>query len=364
MMELVAISIIVVAITTEVLLIILWRTNFKSYNSHLTTHPSVIILVAARNEETNIAACLDSLLALDYPIGQFQILVGDDASSDATWEIIQGHAAKYSNLNGMQITKRITDGNGKANVLAQLAEQSESDWIFITDADITVPKQWLKSMLAATEKEAVALVTGTSIVSGKGILAKIQRLDWLYATSMLKIISDVEIPATTIGNNMAIKRSVYEEIGGFESLPFSVTEDLEIFKVVKKNHKTVHLCSAEVLNKSAAQNSVMELLIQRKRWMRGAFELPIQLLSILVIQAAYFPAILILLVLNPVLGGILWISKWIIKFIFQVVTAKKLKEKVSIFDSFVSEVFTMIFSMSSLVHYLWPGKIHWKGRAY
>ncbi len=364
MMAIVAILIIVVAITTEVLLIILWRTNFKSYNSHLATHPSVSILVAARNEETNIAACLDSLLALDYPIDKLQIFVGDDASSDATWQIIEGYAANYSNLNVMQITKRITDGNGKANVLAQLAQQSESDWIFITDADITVPIKWIKSMLGGGIDSKADLITGTSLVEGQPWLAKIQRLDWLYATSMLKIISDLGIPATSIGNNMAIKRSVYKEIGGFERLPFSVTEDLEIFKAVKKNHKTVNLCSAEVLNKSAAQGSVLDLLIQRKRWMRGAFELPIQLLSILIIQAAYFPAILLLIFLNPAVGSLIWFGKWMIKYIFQRVTAVKLKENISVFDSFVTEVFSMAFSMVSLLHYLWPGKIHWKGRAY
>ncbi len=364
MIEYVAIAIIGVAISTELLLIVFMLTNFKDHSNTIEVFPSVAILVAARDEAENIADCLDSLLALDYPDDKLQIWVGDDASSDATWQIINKYAKKYSIIKGFQITTSITKGNGKANVLAQLANASKSDWIFITDADIQVPKLWVKNMLAATENREVALVTGTSLVSGNGVLANIQRLDWLYATAMLKVISDIGTPVTTMGNNMAIKRSVYEEVGGFENLPFSVTEDLELFKKVKKNYDTLNLFSSEVLNISAPQKSVVELLIQRKRWMRGAFELPFQLLGILLVQAFYMPAIIILILINPLFGVGLWTMKWVLKFIFSSISAKKLKEKVSLFDSFATELFAMYFSLASVVYYLWPRKVYWKGRAY
>ncbi len=364
MIELIAIAIVGVAICAELLLAVFMLTNFKRHNISINVFPTVAILVAARDEEVNIAACLDSLLALDYRADKLQIWVGDDASSDATWQIIKEYAEQHSTINGLQIIKSITSGNGKANVLAQLANASKSDWIFITDADIQVPNQWVSSMLAVAENEEIGLITGTSLVSGEGILAKIQRLDWLYATSMLKVISDIGTPVTTMGNNMAIKRSVYEEVGGFENLPFSVTEDLELFKQIKKNNKTINLFSAGVLNKSAPQKSILELLIQRKRWMRGAFELPFQLVGILLIQAFYMPAVIILIIINPLLGVGLWFIKWGLKYIFSYISAKKLKEKVSLFDSFVTELFAMVFSLVSVVYYLWPGKVYWKGRAY
>ncbi len=364
MIELITIAIIGVAIATELLLMVFMLINFKGYSNSVKFFPTVAILVAARDEENNMIACLDSLIALDYPADKLEIWVGDDASSDSTWQIIKEHADKYSIINGLQIIKNITKGNGKANVLAQLANASKSDWIFITDADIQVPKQWVKSMLAAAADNDIALVTGTSLVSGEEILAKTQRLDWLYATSMLKVISDIGTPVTTMGNNMAVKRNVYEEEGGFENLPFSVTEDLELFKQVKKNYSTINLFSAEALNISAPQKSIAELLIQRKRWMRGAFELPFQLLGILLIQAFYMPAIIILSIINPLLGVGLWAMKWLLKYIFSSISAKKLKEKVSLFDSFVTELFAMFFSLASVVYYLWPGKVYWKGRAY
>jgi cellulose synthase/poly-beta-1,6-N-acetylglucosamine synthase-like glycosyltransferase len=362
--ELVSFLILCIALFTELLLIVLWQTKFIAYESTIREYPTADILIAARNEENNIANCLASIGELAYPQDKIKVWIGDDGSTDDTWKIIKKFQLRFSHFNGIQIEEELIAGNGKANVLAQLAKKGNNEWLFITDADITVPKNWVKKMLEGGYTANADLITGTSLVEGSALLAKIQRLDWLYATSMLKLISDLGVPVSTMGNNMAVKRNVYFKVGGFEGLPFSITEDLELFKAVKKNHTTVNLCSAGVLNKSAPQESMFDLFIQRKRWMRGAFELPYQLLSILIIQAAYFPAILILIFFNPIVGLSLWGSKWVVKFVFQVVTAKKLRENVSIFDSFATEIFSMVFSMVSLVHYLWPGKIYWKGRAY
>lgn len=364
MFELIAIIIVGSAILIELLLIIFWASNFKSSPTILENYPTVDILIAARNEQDNIAACLNSLVVLDYPKEKITICVGDDASDDNTWQLIEKYAAEHSHIQGFQITKQITRGNGKANVLAQLAHKCQGDWIFITDADIQVPKLWVHTMLASASTKKAELVTGTSLVEGKPWLAKFQRLDWLYATSMLKVISDLGVPVTTMGNNMAIRRKVYEGVGGFENLPFSVTEDLELFKAVQKNHKTINLWSPDVLNKSTPQPSLVGLLKQRKRWMRGAFELPFQLLGILILEAIYLPAILILIFCNPMLGCSLWLLKWVLKYMFGYLSAKKLEENVSIFDSFVAEWYSVFFSLASVLYYFWPGKIAWKGRKY
>jgi len=362
--EIIALAFLGVTFLTEVVLILIWVFNFKTYDTEIKEYPLVDVLIAARNEEDSIAKCLEAIAALDYPQGKIKIWVGDDGSTDNTWKIIKEFQSRYSHICGVQITEQLITGNGKANVLAQLAKKCQNEWLFMTDADISVPKQWVKSMLAGGRAAGADLITGTSLVEGESWLAKFQRLDWLYATSMLKLISDVGVPVATMGNNIGIKRSVYNKVGGYEQLPFSVTEDLELFKAVKKNHTTVNLWSKKVLNKSTSQKSVMDLLIQRKRWMRGAFELPYQLLSILIIQAVYFPAIIILILLNPVVGVGFWLGKWIVKYIYQLVTARKLKENISIFDSFATEVFTMLFSLASVLYYLWPGKVYWKGRAY
>ncbi|MFZ9970971.1 MAG: glycosyltransferase [Bacteroidia bacterium] len=72
------------------LLVQMWQSKVllryrHRYQAEPSTWPQVSIWVAARNEEDNLADCLDALLNLDYPKEQLRIWVGDDQSDDRTW---------------------------------------------------------------------------------------------------------------------------------------------------------------------------------------------------------------------------------------------------------------------------------------
>src|SRR5437879_13628019 len=54
--------------------------------------PSVSIIVAARNEESNIATKLETIQLLDYPKDRLQIVVASDGSTDQTVSILREHA--------------------------------------------------------------------------------------------------------------------------------------------------------------------------------------------------------------------------------------------------------------------------------
>ena len=53
-----------------------------------TTRPVVSIIVAARNEEGNIGACLSALTAQDYDRSRLEIIIVDDRSTDGTADIV------------------------------------------------------------------------------------------------------------------------------------------------------------------------------------------------------------------------------------------------------------------------------------
>ena len=63
-------------------LIVLWQINYKNAEDGISDTPFISVLIAARNEEDNLADCLESILAVDYPKDRFEILVGDDKSED------------------------------------------------------------------------------------------------------------------------------------------------------------------------------------------------------------------------------------------------------------------------------------------
>ncbi|MBQ4812045.1 glycosyltransferase [Pseudoalteromonas luteoviolacea] len=61
-------------------------------------NPKVTVCVTTYNQEEYIAECLDSILQQDFS-DSFNIIVGDDCSSDATQEILAQYEKKYSSIS-------------------------------------------------------------------------------------------------------------------------------------------------------------------------------------------------------------------------------------------------------------------------
>lgn len=352
-----------IVLLADFALIVLWIFNYKDVGDENTETPIVSILVAARNEENNLADCLESLVRVNYPTSQYEILVGNDNSDDKTGQIAEAYSVRHPQIKNFSIINKTIRGNGKANALAFLARKAKGELLLVTDADIQVPPDWIRSMVKGLDKES-ALVTGTSIVVGPSLMAYFQQVEWLFATGMLKVVSDLNIPVTTMGNNMLVRKSVYDEIGGYEALPFSVTEDLELFNHIKKKYKTINLFNGDVLNISKPQKNFTDLLIQRKRWMRGAFKLPWIMVALLFLQSSFFVVIIGLFLINTTWAWIILGSKFILRYIFSVLLVRKLRESINILGYIIFEVYSVIFSMVSVLYYFLSGPIEWKGRKY
>src|SRR6187549_498850 len=109
--------------------------------------PKISILIAARNEEANIARCLASVDQLCFPKSDLEILIGDDGSTDATAAIVKQFIQNKPEFKYVLIDKQVAALRGKANVLAQLAQVAEGEYYFFCDADITVNTDWLNEII-------------------------------------------------------------------------------------------------------------------------------------------------------------------------------------------------------------------------
>ncbi len=95
--------------------------------------PLVSIIVPARNEAQNIEACLQSLLAQEYP--RFEVILVDDCSDDDTAAIASRVAAKDHRLHVVR-GEPVSEGwMGKAHALDQGYRRARGEWLLFTDAD-------------------------------------------------------------------------------------------------------------------------------------------------------------------------------------------------------------------------------------
>lgn len=254
-----------------------------------TPAPRVSILVAARNEEAALPRCLASLRALDYPAELVEILVGDDASTDGTRAVAEAALAGYAGrYQVVPITENLGQARGKANVLAHLARAAQADYLLITDADIAVPPTWVPAMLAHAAP-GVGTVTGLTVVVGAGWLARLQGLDWLMSLALIQVGTEAGQPMTAMGNNMLITRAAYRATGGYEALPFSVTEDFALFEAVNaRGFGYRQLFEPAVRAVSLPAASWGALVRQRLRWLRGVAALPWHVQAGLVFFSGYW----------------------------------------------------------------------------
>jgi cellulose synthase/poly-beta-1,6-N-acetylglucosamine synthase-like glycosyltransferase len=327
--------------------------------------PRVSILLAARNEEELILRSLKHLSQLDYPKDKLEIWIGNDSSTDKTLALIEGFIKDRPEFHVMTISKNMGNGRGKANVLAHLAHQANGDYFFITDVDVALPKNWIKRILRFFTED-VGIVSGTTTCStDPNLFARLQGMDWLHFMGYIKGMANFEISCTSVGNNMAVRKEAYWQTGGYEKIPFSITEDYKLFEAVTKNgwHWATDL-HPDSLGKAWYIPTFLEVLHQRKRWLIGARDLPLNWKSMLVLYGLFIPAWIYLLWINWQLALVLYLAKFGLQLIFISVLCKKVHLNFSWTLVFIYELYLMTMVSSTALFYLLPVKSVWKGRSY
>jgi cellulose synthase/poly-beta-1,6-N-acetylglucosamine synthase-like glycosyltransferase len=331
-----------------------------------TPLPRVSVLIAARDEEEALPRCLASLRALDYPAELLEILVGDDASADRTAEVaraaMQGFAGQF---RVVPITETRGLARGKANVLAHLARAATTDFFFVTDADISLPPTWITALLKHAAP-GVGTVTGITAVSGPRLFHRLQGIDWLLSLGMVQVVSDLGRPVTAMGNNMLVTRAAYEATGGYEALPFSVTEDFALFQaVLAQGYGFRQIFNPEARADSLPILTWPALMRQRRRWLRGVQSLPLRLRLELLFFSSFWPA---LLALGVVAGPAAALAVWGLKVLVQGSLAHATYRRVGLrlpwhlLPAF--ELYTLAMTISIFGFRVFGGAVVWKGRRY
>ena len=122
--------------------------------------PTVSFSLPAHNEERNIRATLDALLAIDYPHDRIQIVVGSDASTDRTDEIVGEYADR-----GVELV-RLDLRAGKTAVENGLVPYLKGDLVVNTDATIRILPGSLKPLVRAFQDPSVGVASGRDVSVG------------------------------------------------------------------------------------------------------------------------------------------------------------------------------------------------------
>jgi GT2 family glycosyltransferase len=222
------------------------------------TNTTLTVVVPAYNEAANIAACLTSLLGSEDPCGDWQVLLVDDRSSDATLAIAEEAAGacgatepRFSLLDAgpRPVGERWV---GKNWACSRAMEQVVSEWVLFVDADLRLQPATLRRALAQATMDGADLLSLAPRLSC-GCLA-----EWLVQPIMASLlglgfpIEAANDPASAVafaaGPFMLFRRSAYLAIGGHRALAAEVVEDLALARRIKQGgHRLRYLLALDGL---------------------------------------------------------------------------------------------------------------------
>ncbi len=201
---------------------------------------TIAVIVPARDEEINIAACLERLLAQDYPAANLHVLVIDDHSADATRDIAQTIAGRHARLKvlaGPPLPPRWI-GKSHACWIGAHAVPADTDWLCFLDADVRVEPNLLASAVASAARENIDLL---SLMPRQELGSFAERLVipcglyvLAFCQDLRKTQADVGEEVSATGQFMLVRRTTYEATGGHAAIRGAICEDVALARLVKR----------------------------------------------------------------------------------------------------------------------------------
>jgi chlorobactene glucosyltransferase len=230
-------------------------TKLKRIKPSLKAFPKVSICIPARNEEKVIENCVQSVLEQQYL--DFELLVLDDQSEDATGEILAALSAKDSRLRVLEGETKPDDWLGKPHACQQLGKQAEGDLLFFIDADTWWEAGTLEKLVTAMQEHKLDAIT----VWPQQHLASFWEQTILplvyYALNTLLAASSVHkapvwIPpfirkkvahhfAAANGQCIGFSKESYSAIGGHQAVKNEVVEDVELARTLIRSGFSIRM---------------------------------------------------------------------------------------------------------------------------
>lgn len=229
----------------------------------------VSIIVTARNEEKNITRCLKSLVQQNYPVNLVEIIVVNDRSTDRTGEVIDKFASKYPTVKQIWVKKTASCSGYKKHALGQGIAASTGELLLFTDADCQPSVNWITSIVSYfTARVGVVVGFSPLKVTGKKWWTFILTIDSIAAAVVAAGSIGLKNPITATGRNIAYRRRVYDDVGGFAEISHSISGDDDLFVQLvhqKTRWQMVYAMQPGTVVPALAPGTILQFFRQKKR---------------------------------------------------------------------------------------------------
>ncbi|MBN1466136.1 glycosyltransferase [candidate division KSB1 bacterium] len=257
--------------------------------------PFVSVIVAARNEEENIEQLLGALTRQNYPASRYEIIIVDDQSTDRTAARVASFADDRIKL--LQTENRHQVISPKKNAITLAIHAAKGEIILLTDADCRPPAQWIEGMVRLFTPE-VGMVIGFSPCELPRLSFPFGYLLALESLSLATIAAGTAgwgVPATCNGRNLAYRKQVYEQVGGFGKIQNFVSgdDDLMLKLVQRTEWKIQYAYASHLAVPTFLVKNLRQFVNQRLRHASKSFHYDFKKVVVLLIVYIYNLALLV-----------------------------------------------------------------------
>jgi glycosyltransferase involved in cell wall biosynthesis len=337
-----------------------------------TTRISVII--PARNEAANIRACIDALLAQQYPVSLFEVIVVDDCSEDETAGIVTAYGLPQVRVIALA---PLIDDHGKVTAFKKLAlgagiAAAHGELIITTDADCTARPDWLRAIAHTYEQQGAKMIIAPVDFTCNGSLVELfQAFDFRTMQGITGAAHALKLGHMANGANLAFSKAAFLEIDGYEGTRHIASGDDYLLLVKMADYypdAIAYLKSREAIVHTAPQPGWKALLNQRARWASKSGRYKDHRLTAILIVVYLFNVSLLLLFLSCLFvpGLFRWLGclaagKILLELLFLIPVSQFFgKMRQLVFFPFLQPLHILYICLAGFLGY--TGKYEWKGR--
>ncbi len=238
-------------------------------------HPPVSLLKPLHGSEPELERHLESFFAQDYP--RFEILFCARSDRDPGLDVARRIAARYPRIP----VKFLSSGeplyaNAKVWSLERMQRAAQHAILVISDSDVSVKPEYLRSVVAPFADERVGLVTclyrGVARATAAGGNSLWSRLEAegmsIEMSSGVLVAEMLEGMKFALGPTMAVRRDCVTRLGGFVALGRYHADDFMLGNLVAANGHAVVL-STHVIEHHILNSSFLSSLRHQVRWMKS-----------------------------------------------------------------------------------------------
>ena len=230
----------------------------------------ISVIIACRNEEKNLPRLLKDLSAQVYPSQSFEVIIVDDNSTDASYQL----ASSFKGITNLNVIRN--NGSGKKTAILTGAGAAKGSLIVTTDADCMTGTKWLQTISSFCSLTSADLIISPVILeNGSGFTGKFAELEFL---SLQGVTAGTLMQGSGImcnGANLAFRREAY--FANIQNLHFEIPSGDDVFLLhsMKKDNacKIVWLEAIEAAVRTESPLSSGKFFRQRGRWISKALSI-------------------------------------------------------------------------------------------